>query len=44
MQALHDVIVIGGGLSGLTTAYTLNKYQPEVSTIVLEAKGTYCER
>ena len=35
-----DVIVIGAGISGLYSAYQLQKKQPELKILVLEAKGT----
>ncbi|XP_025082875.1 probable flavin-containing monoamine oxidase A [Pomacea canaliculata] len=34
----YDVIVIGGGISGLTTAFHLKKRDPKLRIIVLEAK------
>lgn len=34
-----DVIVIGGGLSGLTAAYHLLRNKPDRKVLVLEAKG-----
>lgn len=39
----YDVIVIGGGISGLTTAYHLKKRDPKLRIIVLEAKG-HCQK
>jgi monoamine oxidase len=34
-----DVIVVGGGLSGMTAAYELNKFQANISLLVLEAQN-----
>lgn len=34
-----DVVVIGCGLSGLTTAYELLKIDPTIKVCLLEAKG-----
>lgn len=39
MAELYDVIVIGGGISGLTTAYHLRKRDRNLRVVVLEAKG-----
>ena len=36
MEKNYDVIIIGGGLSGLTVANFLQKYQPEASVVILE--------
>jgi protoporphyrinogen oxidase len=33
----YDVVIIGGGISGLTTAYELKKNKPDTRLIVLEA-------
>uniref|UniRef100_A0A914VWL7 Amine oxidase n=1 Tax=Plectus sambesii TaxID=2011161 RepID=A0A914VWL7_9BILA len=33
-----DVVIIGGGISGLTAAYTLKKANPGISLVVLEAR------
>ena len=38
-QNQFDVIVIGGGISGLTAAYTVRKKAPDARVIVLEGKG-----
>ncbi|RUS75174.1 hypothetical protein EGW08_017055 [Elysia chlorotica] len=37
-DSLFDVIVIGGGISGLTAAYTVKKKMPHAKVIVLEGK------
>lgn len=34
-----DVIVVGGGLSGLTAAYTLLERVPTLKVLVLESSG-----
>ena len=34
-----DVIVIGGGISGLYAAYRLKQKSPQLKVLVLEAKG-----
>ena len=39
-----DVLIIGGGMAGLSTAYYLSQY-PHLKTVVLEAKrigGSHC--
>lgn len=36
-----DVIVIGAGISGLTTAYTILKVDPALEVIVIEASGEF---
>jgi glycine/D-amino acid oxidase-like deaminating enzyme len=38
-EGFYDVIVIGGGISGLTTAYRLLQHGPSLKILVLEAKG-----
>ena len=39
MAEFYDVVVIGGGISGLTTAYHLRKRDKNLRVLVLEAKG-----
>lgn len=34
-----DVVIIGGGMSGLSAAYELLKKRPQIKLVVLEAKG-----
>src|SRR5437016_9469995 len=36
---MHDVIVIGGGIVGLATAYRLTEHYPQRSVIVLEKES-----
>lgn len=36
-----DVIVIGGGLAGLTAAYYILQKEPTLIVLVLEASGKY---
>ncbi|HET8542714.1 MAG TPA: FAD-dependent oxidoreductase [Anaeromyxobacter sp.] len=36
----YDVVVVGAGLSGLTSAYWLKRLAPELSVLVLERSGT----
>ena len=36
---MFDVVVIGAGISGLTSAYTISKRVPNLKCVVLEAKG-----
>ncbi|XP_076072289.1 putative flavin-containing monoamine oxidase A isoform X1 [Mytilus galloprovincialis] len=33
-----DVLIVGGGISGLTAAYTISKRDPSLTCVVLEAK------
>lgn len=33
-----DVVIVGGGISGLTAAYTLKKANPAINLVVLEAR------
>ena len=35
----YDVIIVGAGLSGLTSAYTLLQKKPSAKVLVLEASG-----
>lgn len=36
---IFDVIVIGGGISGLYAAYRIQQKAPQLKVLVLEAKG-----
>ena len=38
-QTQYDVIVIGGGIVGLSTAYKLNLHHPELKILVLEKEN-----
>lgn len=37
--AEYDVVVVGGGLSGMTAAYELHKFKANLTTLVLEAQN-----
>lgn len=34
-----DVVIVGGGISGLTAAYQIHRKDPGLRILVLEAKG-----
>ncbi|ORX52701.1 FAD dependent oxidoreductase [Hesseltinella vesiculosa] len=34
-----DIVIVGGGITGLSTAYWLTKLNPKLSVVVLEARG-----
>ena len=36
-QPDYDVVVVGGGISGMTAAYELRKQKPNIRLVVLEA-------
>ncbi len=38
-MSTHDVVIIGGGIVGLATAYQLTQAQPDISVLVLEKEG-----
>ena len=42
-EDFYDVIIIGGGISGLTTAYRLLQHDKSLKLLVLEAKGINCK-
>jgi len=51
MDTIHDVIIIGGGLSGLSVAHFLHKDLPVADVVILESSDrpggairTYCEK
>lgn len=37
----YDVVIVGGGLSGTTAAYTLLEKVPTLNVLILEAKGGF---
>ncbi|KAI8068269.1 FAD dependent oxidoreductase [Gongronella butleri] len=39
LPATADIVIIGGGITGLSTAYWLNKLNPEQKVVVVEARG-----
>ena len=39
MDTCHDVIIVGAGLSGLSTAHFINKLAPETDVVLLESDG-----
>jgi protoporphyrinogen oxidase len=39
-EGFYDVVIIGGGISGLTTAYRLLQHDKSLKILLLEAKGT----
>ncbi|ORZ19934.1 hypothetical protein BCR42DRAFT_435773, partial [Absidia repens] len=34
-----DIVIVGGGITGLSTAYWLTKLNPSLSVVVVEARG-----
>jgi glycine/D-amino acid oxidase-like deaminating enzyme len=38
-EGFYDVVIIGGGISGLTTAYRLLQHDKSLKILLLEAKG-----
>jgi L-2-hydroxyglutarate oxidase len=36
----YDIAILGGGIVGLSTAYTLSKHYPNLSTVVIEKENT----
>lgn len=38
-EEIIDVIIVGGGISGLYAAYRIKEKSPDVKILVLEAKG-----
>ncbi|KAG2188672.1 hypothetical protein INT44_003811 [Umbelopsis vinacea] len=39
LPASSDVVIIGAGMSGLSTAYWLRKYDPKLNVVVIDARG-----
>ncbi len=39
MTRQYDVIIVGGGIAGLTVAWQLRRERPDLATVVLEATG-----
>ena len=44
MQAPTDVLIVGGGMAGLSTAYYLKSLAPEATTVVLERNARLSEK
>ena len=34
-----DIVIIGAGAAGLTSAYKLQQFDPSIKLVILEAKG-----
>ena len=40
MQKQYDVVILGGGLAGLTLSLQLKRAKPEISILILEKRAT----
>ena len=40
VSSRYDVIIVGGGCSGLSAAYQIKKQKKDARVLILEAKGS----